>query len=104
MSDRSSKLNSRTARLVELASPLPALFPPDPKHKLPNGDPYPETVLLRLIDPNGRPSVKLATDVRGGVLYLGGAADPTSARIGADGAEAELFLQNKDGKQRKIQP
>jgi hypothetical protein len=48
--------------------------------------------------------VKLATDVRGGGLYLGGAADPTYARIGAAGAEPELFLQNKDGKQRKIQP
>jgi hypothetical protein len=80
------------------------VFPADPKHKLPNGDPYPETVLLRLIDPKGRPSVKLATDVRGGGLYLGGAADPTYARIGAEGAESELFLQNKDGRQRKIQP
>src|SRR6478736_9844431 len=78
------------------------VFPPDTKHKLPSGDPYPETVLLRLIDPNGRPSVKLATDVRGGGLYLGGAADPTYARIGADGAEPELFLQSKDGKQRTI--
>jgi hypothetical protein len=29
--------------------------PGAPRHKLPNGDPYPETVLLRLIDPNGRP-------------------------------------------------
>ena len=80
------------------------VFPADATHKLPNGDPYPETVLLRLIDPNGRPSVKLATDVRGGGLYLGGAADPTYARIGADGAEPELFLQNKDGKQRMLQP
>ena len=80
------------------------IFPADPKHKLPNGDPYPETVLLRLIDPNGRPSVKLATDVRGGGLYLGGAADPTYARIGADGGEPEFFLQNKDGRPRKIQP
>ena len=48
------------------------VFPPDPTHKLPNGDPYPETVLLRLIASNGRPSVKLSTDVRGGGLYLGG--------------------------------
>src|SRR5438552_316919 len=47
------------------------VFPADPKHRLPNGDPYPETVLLRLIDSNGRPSVKIATDVRGGGLYLG---------------------------------
>ena len=80
------------------------VFPADPKHKLPNGDPYPETVLLRLIDPNGRPSVKLATDVRGGGLYLGGAADPTYTRIGANGTEPEVFLQDKDGKQRTIQP
>ena len=47
---------------------------------------------------------KLAVDVRGGGLYLGGAADPTYVRIGADGAVSELFLQNKDGKKRTIQP
>src|SRR3954453_11224419 len=80
------------------------VFPPDPKHQLPNGDPYPETVLLRLIDPNGRPSVKLATDVRGGGLYLGGAEDPTMARLGGGGAEPELFLQDRDGRQRTIRP
>ena len=80
------------------------IFPVSTTYKLPNGDPYPETVLLRLVDPNGRPSVKLSTDVRGGGLYLGGAADPTYARIGADGGEPEFFLQNKDGRPRKIQP
>ena len=80
------------------------VFPADPKHKLPNGDPYPETVLLRLIDPNGRPSVKLAVDVRGGGLYLGGAEDPTMVQIGADGAEARLKLVNKDRQEKVIRP
>src|SRR4051794_23704103 len=80
------------------------VFPADPKHKLPNGDPYPETVLLRLIDPNGRPSVKLATDVRGGGLYLGGAEDPTMVQLGADGAEARLKLVNKDRTEKVIRP
>ena len=80
------------------------VFPADPKHKLPNGDPYPETVLLRLIDPNGRPSVKLATDVRGGGLYLGGAEDPTMARLAGDGAEARLKLVNKDRTEKVIRP
>ena len=80
------------------------VFPPNPKHKLSNGDPYPETVLLRLIDPNGRPSVKLATDVRGGGLYLGGAEDPTMARLGAQGAEAHLELVNKDRQEKLIRP
>jgi hypothetical protein len=80
------------------------VFPPDPKHPLPGGDPYPETVLLRLIDPNGRPSVKLATDVRGGGLYLGGAEDPTMARLGAAGTEARLELVNKDRRESVIKP
>jgi hypothetical protein len=80
------------------------VFPADPKHKLPNGDPYPETVLLRLIDPNGRPSVKLATDVRGGGLYLGGAEDPTMVQLGAQVAEARLKLVNKDRQERVIRP
>src|SRR4051812_36508449 len=80
------------------------VFPADPKHKLPNGDPYPETVLLRLIDPNGRPSVKLATDVRGGGLYLGGTQDPTMARLSGDGAEARLQLVNEDRTEKVIRP
>jgi len=75
------------------------VLPPDPKYSLPNGDPCAETVLLRLIDPNGRPSVKLATDLRGGGLCLGGADDPTMARLGAAGAEARLELVNKDRQQ-----
>ena len=35
-----------------------------------NGQPYPETVILRLIDPNGRPSVKLAGSEQGAGLSL----------------------------------
>ena len=77
------------------------VFPPDPKHKLPNGDPYPETVLLRLIDPNGRPSVKLATDVRGGGLYLGGAEDPTMVKLGADGAEGRAEAREQGSDRRR---
>ena len=49
-----------------------SVFPADPKHKLSNGEPYPETVRFRLTGPTGRPSVKLSVDVRGGGLYLGG--------------------------------
>jgi hypothetical protein len=31
---------------------------------------YPETIVLRLVDENGRPSVKLSTSERGGLLAL----------------------------------
>jgi hypothetical protein len=81
-----------------------SVFPPNPKYKLQNGDPYPETVLLRLIDPNGRPSVKLAVDVRGGGIYLGGAENPTMARLGCQGAGASLELVNKDRQEKVIRP
>jgi hypothetical protein len=80
------------------------VFPIDPRYKLPNGDPYPETVLLRLIDSNGRPAVKISAAVPGGGLYLGGADDPTMARLAANGTEAELLLKNQDGKERRISP
>ena len=100
-------LRGRALEIVDQRGKVRAelgVFPPNPKHKLPNGDPYPETVLLRLIAPNGRPSVKLATDVRGGGLYLGGAEDPTMTRLGADGAEAYLELVNKDRQAKVIRP
>src|SRR5215475_3289657 len=42
-----------------------------------SGKIYPETVLLRLIDPNGRPSVKLGASQQGAGLGLGGESDPT---------------------------
>jgi hypothetical protein len=80
------------------------VFPINAKYKLANGDPYPETVLLRLIDPNGRPSMKLSTSVRGGGLYLGGPEDPTMVRMGAEGPEVELTLVNKQGRKKQIQP
>ena len=105
--DNAPVLRGRALEIVDERGKVRAelrVFPPNPKHKLPNGDPYPETVLLRLIAPNGRPSVKLATDVRGGGLYLGGAEDPTMARLGADGAEVRLELVNKDRQEKVIRP
>ena len=105
--DNAPVLRGRALEIVDERGKVRAelrVFPPNPKHKLPNGDPYPETVLLRLIDPNGRPSVKLATDVRGGGLYLGGAEDPTMARLGADGADVRLELVNKDRQEKVIRP
>ena len=100
-------LRGRALELVDDRGKVRAeirVFPADPKYKLPSGAPYPETVLLRLIDPNGRPSVKLASDVRGGGLYLGGAEDPTMARLAAQGAGVELKLVNKDQQEKVVRP
>src|SRR2546422_306321 len=43
----------------------------DPNFKKPDGKTgYPETVMFRLIDPNGRPEVKLGASVQGAGLGL----------------------------------
>ena len=71
---------------------------------LPSGNTYPETVILRLIDPNGRPSVKLTASVQGAGLALGGESDATYAMLGASGAESTLKLTNKAGREQIITP
>jgi hypothetical protein len=69
-----------------------------------SGKTYPETVLLRLIDPNGRPSVKLGVSEQGAGLGLGGESDPTYVVLKAEGADTLLKLTNKDGRQQLIKP
>ena len=59
--------------------------------------PYPETVILRLIDQNGGPAVKLATTDRGAGLLLGGDAQGTYVQLSAQGMRV-----TKDGQQRSI--
>jgi hypothetical protein len=59
--------------------------------------PYPETVILRLIDQNGGPAVKLATTDRGAGLLLGGDAQGTYVQLSAQGMRV-----TKDGQQQSI--
>ena len=69
-----------------------------------DGKIYPETVLLRLIRPDGRPSVKLGTSEQSSGLSLGGGVDPTYIVLNADGGDPSLALTNKDGQRQLIKP
>ena len=69
-----------------------------------NGKAYPETVILRLIDPNGRPSVKLAGSEQGAGLGLVGEDDSTHVVLKAEEGSASLKLASKAGQERVIQP
>lgn len=55
---------------------------------------YPETVVLRLIDPNGKPDVKLDANHLGGGLALSTSND-AYAILSARGGEVELRLNDK---------
>ena len=80
-----------------------SVLPEDPKVTW-KGKPYPETVLLRLISPDGRPNVKLGASQRGAGLVIGGEADPTYVQVLAEGGETTLKLINKGGAERVIKP
>ncbi len=69
-----------------------------------DGKIYPETMLFRLIRPDGRPSVKISTSEQGSGLTLGGGIDPTYIVLSADGGDPSLALTNKDVRLQLIKP
>jgi hypothetical protein len=80
-----------------------SVLPEDPKHMW-KGEPYPETVLLRLITADGRPNVKLGASRRGAGLLIGGESDPTYVQLLAQGGESTVKLIDKNGTERVIKP
>ena len=65
---------------------------------------FPEAVVFRLIRPDGRPSVKIATTEQGSGLDLGGGIDPAYLVLSAEGGETSVTLTNKDGRRQVIKP
>jgi hypothetical protein len=82
-----------------------AILPADPNVKMPDGTTgYPETVLLRLINSKGRPTIKIAATERGAGQVLGGESDPTYVQILAEGPNTTLKLSNQDGRVQVLKP
>ncbi len=65
---------------------------------------FPEAVVFRLIRPDGRPSVKIATTEQGSGIDLSGGTDPTYMVLSSEGGETSLTLTNKDGHRQVIKP
>jgi hypothetical protein len=66
-------------------------------HQADQGASYPETVILRLIDGNGRPSVKLSTSERGGLLALVSDTQETYVQV-----SGRALTVTKDGQRQAI--
>ena len=81
------------------------MLPADPHFKMPDGTTgYPETVLLRLITPEGRPNVKLGASEDGAGLGLGGKSDPTYVQVLAQGSDTSVKLTDRNGREQLIKP
>ena len=68
------------------------------------GEPYPETVLLRLVTADGRPNVKMGASRRGSGLVIGGESDPTYVQVLAERGESSLKRVNSRKTERIITP
>ena len=78
-----------------------------PPTTMPDGKTYPESVLLRLIDRNGRPGVKIGTGVDGSGISLAGDSerrDWNGIQILAEQTGSLVKLTNKDGRIQIVQP
>lgn len=80
-----------------------SVMPENPK-VIWKGQPYPETVLLRLITADGRPNVKLGASKMGAALLTGGESDPTYIQVLAEHGASAITLKDKDGHERIIRP
>jgi len=78
--------------------------PAEPGAKTASGKPYPDTVILRLIDPKGRPEVKLGASEQGSGLGLMGETDSTYIVLKAEGPDSSLKMINQEGRQQLIKP
>jgi len=99
-----SVLRGRGLEITDDAGRIRASIKIHPASVMPDGATYPETVLLRLINSQGRPNVKLAATEDGSGLTLGGESDPAHVQIMARGAAMSLKLSNTDGQQQLIKP
>lgn len=81
------------------------LEPADPNYQMPDGEQgYPDTVIFRLITPDGKPRVKLTTSEEGSGLMLLGNSDDTQSVLMSDGTEASLKLRNSEADQQVVKP
>ena len=68
------------------------------------GERYPETVIIRLMDADGRPEAKIVSTGEGGAISLVGATDATHVVLEAARKATSLRLENDDGTQQRIAP
>ena len=99
-----SVLRSRALEITDDEGRTRASIRLHPASVQPDGTTYPETVLLRLINSQGTPNVKLAATEDGSGLVLSGEANPTHVQILARGTTTSLELTDKNGQQHTITP
>jgi hypothetical protein len=99
-------LRARALEIVDERGRVRASLNVQPAGKSPNGEAYPETVLLRLITERGRPSVKLAaTEQASGLSFAGPTGTKDTYVILEAGTTASMLkLRNENGREQIVKP
>jgi hypothetical protein len=99
-------LRGRALQIVDEQGHVRASISVMPAQAQPNGETYPETVLLRLITERGRPSVKIsASEETAGATFVG-PTDTTNTytTLQAKRTASSLKLKDEDGGETLIKP
>lgn len=95
--DNSGVLRGTALEIVDVSGKPRATIGIIPSGTTGSGEAYPETVLLRLIDDAGQPSVKLsATGKSAGLSFVGG-DDASFVQLMADGPRGTLRIVEPNG-------
>ncbi len=100
-------LRVRALEIVDENGKVRAQLKVFPVSTLKDGRKYPETTLLRLIDPNGRPAVKIGASADGSAISFAGDSEHrewSGVQILANGMGSTVKLTNKDGRELLLKP
>ena len=99
-------LRGRALQIVDERGRVRASLEVLPATTQPNGETYPETVLLRLITEQGRPSVKISASEQAAGVSLAGPSNTkdTYVILDAKGTASSLRLRNEDGREQTVKP
>ena len=99
-------LRGRALQIVDELGHVRASISVLPAQTQPNGEIYPETVLLRLITERGRPSVKIsASEETAGATFVGPSnTTNTYTTLQAKQTASSLKLRDEDGGEMLVRP
>jgi hypothetical protein len=99
-------LRCRALEIVDAQGRVRASISVMPAGTSAHGDRYPETVLLRLITEQGRPSVKISASEEASGVSLAGPSGTknTYVILEAKGTASALTMKNEDGHEQTLKP
>jgi len=97
-------LRGRALEIIDERGQVRARINVEPATTMPDGKIYPESIVFRMTDPDGRIRVKLGADQDGSGLLLANDSQQPGVHMLADGKGSTLKLQNKDGRETSLAP